>query len=51
MERLEVTNHIIDGNIVRNTKIGILSDPPGYGKNVTMVQLLVRDITHVVFPQ
>lgn len=43
MERLEVTNHISDGNIVRNTKIGILSDPPGYGKNVTMVQLLVRD--------
>jgi len=44
MERLEVTNHISDGNIVRNTKIGILSDPPGYGKNVTMVQLLTRDV-------
>lgn len=44
MERLEHTNCIREGDIIRNTQLGILYNPPGYGKNVTMVGLLTRDV-------
>lgn len=43
MEKLEREKVIENGNRIIETNIGINADPPGYGKTITMIGLIVRD--------
>jgi CRISPR/Cas system-associated endonuclease/helicase Cas3 len=43
MEQLEIYNKIEKENCVKYTKIGINSDPTGYGKTLSMIGLILRD--------
>lgn len=43
MEELEIYNKIEKENCVKYTKIGINSDPTGYGKTLSMIGLILRD--------
>lgn len=43
MEQLEINNFIKKDNYILETKMGVNSDIPGYGKSLSMIGLIMRD--------